>query len=205
MSQDDGRLNLPRKHLIYDSDRPENIRSIIGWLVGTLAFGYLLLNVFTPNADMNIGIDVLLSVMSIAALTYYAGAAIRAILTSSRAYIDYLIVAIALSWLSQGGQAALRVIARLSKFDPAFVNNELFGILKLASVVAAVCHILPRGAADGVVPKSNTATVLSAFVIAAILAVVVVATKPDPRLFIERSRPYIGDWFRPGEPAGGPP
>lgn len=190
---------MPRVHSIYDSDKPENIRSIIAWLIGLLAFGYIVLNSFIPNSDMNIGIDVLLTVMALSALTFYISAAIRAILTGSRIYIDYLIVAIALSWLSQGGQAALRVITRLSGFDPAFVNNELFGLFKLMSVIAAVLHILPRGAADGVVPKSNTATVLGSFMFAAVLAVTVVVTKPDPRPLIDQSLPWIGDWFRSGE------
>ncbi len=194
-----GPNRLPRVHSIYDSDKPENIRSIIAWLIGLLAFGYIVLNSFIPNSDMNIGIDVLLTVMALSALTFYISAAIRAILTGSRIYIDYLIVAIALSWLSQGGQAALRVITRLSGFDPAFVNNELFGLFKLMSVIAAVLHILPRGAADGVVPKSNTATVLGSFMFAAVLAVTVVVTKPDPRPLIDQSLPWIGDWFRSGE------
>ena len=194
-----GPNRLPRVHSIYDSDKPENIRSIIAWLIGFLTFGYIALNAFVPNGDMNIGIDVLLTVMALSALSYYIAAALRAIISGSRVYIDFLIVAISLSWLSQGGQAALRVITRLSGFDPAFVNNELFGVFKLMSVIAAVLHILPRGAADGVVPKSNTATVLGSFLFAAVLAVTVVVTKPDPKPLIDRSLPWIGDWFRSGE------
>ena len=66
-----GPNRLPRVHSIYDSDKPENIRSIIAWLIGLLAFGYIVLNSFIPNSDMNIGIDVLLTVMALSARTFY--------------------------------------------------------------------------------------------------------------------------------------
>lgn len=192
--------------LIYDDDRPENIRSIIGWTVFVLMSGFVVVNAFVPNNDVNIAVDVLVGVMATMALTFYIGRATAAIWTGSRTNTDYLIVGIALSWLSQDGQAWLRVVARLSDFDPAWVNSELFAPVKLLSVVAAVLHVIPKGAANGVVPRGSRVAVIGFFGLAAVLAVTILAARPDPRPIIDRMPGWSRDLFQTGEaPAGAPP
>lgn len=187
------------KHTIYDDDRPENIRSTIGWTVAILTIGYILINAFVPNNDINIAVDVLVGVMATMALVYYLGAAVRAVWTGSQANTDYLIVGITLSWLSQDGQAWMRVVARLSQFDPAFLNSELFAPLKLLSVVAAVLHVIPRGAANGVVPTGDRVAVGIALLVAAVLSVGILTLRPDPRPMIQNAPIWMKDLFQTGE------
>lgn len=186
------------KHTIYDQDRPENIRGVIGWTVLLLAIGYVAFNAVFPNNDVNIAVDVLVGVFATMALSYYVGAAIRAIWVGSRANTDYLIVGICLSWMSQDGQAWLRVISRLSGFDLSFTNSELFGPVKLLSIIAAVLHVIPRGAANGVVPQGNKKAVAWSFAVAALLAGTILITKPDPRPLIKMMPGWTRDAFQTG-------
>lgn len=71
--------------LIYDDNRPENIRSIILWTAFFLLVGYIGFNVFLPNNDMNIGIGVLQFVFATMVLCFYGWAALKAIFTGSMA------------------------------------------------------------------------------------------------------------------------
>lgn len=176
----------------------ENIRGVIWWTVIFMGAGFLALNAFHPNNDVNIAVDILIGVMSTMALSFYIFTAIKAVWTGSRAHVDYLIVGIALSWLSQDGQAWLRVISRLSGFDPAFVNSELFAPIKLLSVVAAVLHVVPKGAANGVVPRGNSAAVAASFVVAAVIATLVLTFKPNPKPYIDMMPGWSRDFFQTG-------
>ena len=137
------------------------------------------------------------------AVSYYILAALRAVWTGSRANTDYLIVGICLSWISQDSLAWLRVVSRLSGFDPTFLNSEIFAPVKLLSVIAAVLHVIPKGAADGVVPQGNKKAVVWSFVVAALLASLILIAKPDPRPLIQLMPGWSRDAFRTG--AGPPP
>lgn len=195
------------KHTIYDRDEPENIRGVIGWTVFCLALGYIAFNAMFPNNDVNIAVDILIGVFATMALTYYIGAAARAIWVGSRANTDYLIVGICLSWMSQDGQAWLRVISRLSGFNLAFTNSELFGPVKLLSIIAAVLHVIPRGAANGVVPQGNKKAVIWSLIIAVTLVGLVLVVRPDPKPLIDMMPGWTRDAFHTGSlpPAEGPP
>jgi hypothetical protein len=186
------------RHSIYDSDTPDSIRTTTLWLIDMLTFGFFAADMLLSNDSVNIGIDVILGVMSTVALLYYLGRAVRALWTHSKAHVDYLIVAIALSWWSQDGQAWLRVIACLSGFDHAFVNSEPFGLLKLGSVIAAILHVLPRGAADGKVPRSNKITIVASLIFAVGLAGVIVVARPDPSPLINGMPQWSKDLFKSG-------
>ncbi|MRI57472.1 hypothetical protein D8770_26600 [Methylobacterium sp. DB1607] len=191
--------------LIYHDPRPENIRSVIAWTAFLLGCGYIALNAVLPNNDMNIAVDILIGVMATVVLSFYIRAGILALWTGSRTNTDYLIVGIALSWLSQDGQAWLRTILRLSNFNPAFANSELFVPIKLLTVIAAVLHIVPKGAANGVVPRGNTYSVLVGFGIAAVLVFATLVYKPDVQPVIDRMPPWTRDLFRTGAVPTGPP
>ena len=195
------------KHTIYDQDGSENIRGVIGWTVFFLAVGYVAFNAVLPNNDVNIAVDVLVGVFATMALTYYVGAAARAIWSGSRANTDYLIVGICLSWMSQDGQAWLRVVSRLSGFDLAFTNSELFGPVKLLSVIAAVLHVIPKGAANGIVPRGNRNAVGWSMAIAVLIAGLILAIKPDPKPLIQMMPSWTRDAFHTGAlaPTEGPP
>lgn len=191
--------------LIYHDPRPENIRSVILWTAFVLACGYVALNAILPNNDLNIAVDILIGVMAAVVLTFYIKAAWLALWTGSRTNTDYLIVGIALSWLSQDGQAWLRTILRLSNFSPAFANSELFVPIKLLTVVAAVLHIVPKGAANGIVPRGNTNSVLIGFGIAVALIFGTLVYRPDVGPWIDRMPPWTRDLFRTGAiPTGSP-
>lgn len=191
--------------LIYHDPRPENIRSVILWTAFVLGCGFVTLNAFLPNNDLNIAVDILIGVMAMVVLTFYVRAAFLALWVGSRTNTDYLIVGIALSWLSQDGQAWLRTVLRLSNFNPAFANSELFVPIKLLTVVAAVLHIVPKGAANGVVPRGNTYSVMVGFVIATVLVISTLVYRPDVHPLIDRMPPWTRDLFRTGAIPTEPP
>lgn len=185
--------------LIYDRTTPETIRSTIYLSALILIIGYCTLNVFLPNNDMNLIVGMMQVVMATMVLCYYIVAAIKAVFTGSSKNVDFLIVGIVLSWISTDGQAALALLARLSGFPPALMNSELFPPLKLLSVIAAILHVIPRGAADGVVPKSNKATVVGFVLVSLILAAILVVAKPDPTNFINSTPPWMRDFWETGQ------
>lgn len=188
--------------LIYDRTTPETIRSTIYLSALILIVGYTALNVFLPNNDMNLIVGMMQVVMATMVLCYYIVAAIKAVFTGSSKNVDFLIVGIVLSWISTDGQAALALLARLSGFPPALMNSELFPPLKLLSVIAAILHVIPRGAADGVVPKSNKATVVGFVLVSLILAAILVVAKPDPTEFINSTPPWMRDFWETGQVSG---
>ena len=192
--------------LIYHDPRPENIRSIIAWTAFVLGCGYVALNAVLPNNDMNIAVDILIGVMALVVLSFYIRAAFLALWTGSEKNTDYLIVGICLSWMSQDGQAWLRAILRLSGFNQTLANSELFVPIKLLSVIAAVLHIVPKGAANGVVPRGNAHAIIIGLFVAAGLVVATLIVKPDVQPFIDRMPGWSRDLFRTGfAPSAGPP
>lgn len=203
------RLKLDERGLPVSAEDPPpvNIRSSASWVIGIVAFVYLIADIVLANNDLNIAVDVVLCVIAFMALCYYFVRSVVAVWTGSQAYVDYLIVAIALGWMSQSGQAGLRAVARLSGFDRTFTDSEIFGILKLASIVAALMHILPRGAANGQVPKSNRTVIVCGLIFAVVAAITVVAIHPDPKPLIDMMPMWSRDTFRTGanQPPGAPP
>lgn len=189
--------------LIYDRERPETIRSTIYLSSLILVTGYVILNIFMPNNDMNLIVGVMQVVGATMVLCYYIWAAIKAIFTGSSANVDFLIVGIVLSWISTDGQAALALLARLSNFPPTLMNSELFPPLKLLSVIAAILHVIPRGAADGVVPASNKASVAAFMVVSVVLATALVMTKPDPTNMINNAPQWMRDFWQTGQKISG--
>lgn len=177
----------------YAHQGPENIRSIIGWCLLLLLLGFVVLNALLPNNDFNIAVDTLLFVLGIVALAFYIGPASKALWRGSQDPTDYLIVGIALSWISQDIQAPLRVITRLTNFDPVWVNSEVFALAKLMSVVAAVLHIIPKDAIRGAIPKGNGYVVAASFMVAAGFAAFILVARPDPRPWIHNHMPW---WSR---------
>ncbi|MCJ2037590.1 hypothetical protein MKK55_01250 [Methylobacterium sp. J-059] len=78
--------------------------------------------------------------------------------------------------------------------------------LKLLSVIAAVLHVIPKDAADGVIPQGNKKTFVWSFVIAAILAGLILIVRPDPRPLIQMMPGWSKDAFHTGSrPLGAPP
>lgn len=76
----------------------------------------------------------------------------------------------------------------------------------LASVVGAVLHVVAPGSVDGVVPRRNRLALGAGVGLAVLVVMALLITRPDIKPVIERTRPYIGDWFRTGEmPVGDPP
>lgn len=184
--------------MIYDDTRPETIRSTIYLSTLVLVVGFVVLNAFLPNSDVNLVVGVLQATMATMVLCYYIMAAIRAVVTGSSANTDFLIVGIVLSWISTDGQAILALLARLSNFSPTLMNSELFAPLKLLSVIAAILHVVPKGAANGVVPQGNKAAVGGFLILAAILATALVTTKPDPTYLIDRAPTWMRDFWQTG-------
>lgn len=190
-------MKLPR--LRYDHEEPANVRSTIAWTVFVLILGYIAFNAAYPNNDVNVAIGVLQGTMATMVLCYYFWWAIKAIWKKSQDREDYLIAGIVLAWISTDGQAWLSVVARLAKFPPEFVNSELFAPVKLISVVAAVLHVIPKGAANGVIPRGNKKAVSIFFGIAFVLATLILAFRPDPKPWIDRMPSWSKDTFRTGQ------
>ena len=193
------------RHSIYDDDRPENVRSTIGWTVFALLIGYAVLNAILPNNDLNIITDILLGVMGAVVFGSYFWKSVVALWRGSRHMKDYLIVGIGLSWFSTVGQAFLRVISRLSNFDPAWVNSEFFVWFKLIAVLGAVLHFIPIGAVDGEIPRGNRFGVISAFAVAAAMAVIILVKRPDPRPWIDHLPGWTKDLLQSGARFSAPP
>lgn len=191
--------------LIYDREGQETIRSTIFWLALILVAGCAAFNVFLPNSDINIGIGAYIVVFSSMVLLLYGGRAIWAIATGSEERSDYLIVGVCISWFVTEAREILVIIARLADLSPAILNSDLLNFLKLGYPIAAVYHVLPRGAADGTVPRGNKAVVVTAFVIATVLAVALVSIKPETAWLIERMPMWMKDVWRTSAASGNTP
>lgn len=194
---------MPWRTGIYNHDGPENVRSTIGWVCFLLLFGFVAFNVFYQNNDVNIALDSIISVFGFYVVLKYARKSIIAILSGSGDSADYLIVGITLSWAGQALRAAGSIVTRLSAFDPAWLNSEFFGWIKLLTIMAAVCHVVPAGAIrrDGKesIPAPSRFGVAGAFAIAFTLIFVLLAYKPDLRPWIERMPGWSKDTFHTGQ------
>ncbi len=198
---------MPDRHSVYDAPGPENVRSVIGLSSVGLLFLYLGLNALAPNNDVNIVLSIVQGTMATMVLFFYLPRAVYAICIASQDKQDYLIVGIVLGWLATDGQAWLTAIARLAGMPPTFLNSELFAIPKVIYIVAAVMHVIPRGAANGVIPRGNKAFAALCFAASVALSIVTLAVRPDPRPLIDMMPAWTRDVFQTGAlpPHDGPP
>lgn len=184
--------------LVYDSKNPEQIRGAIWLSVILLGTGYMLINAFVSNADMNIAIGVLQAAAATMVVYIYGKDAWRAVRKKNPARTDFLIVGIVLAWLSTDGMAILAVLFRLAGMPAWFVNSEVYAPVRLLSVVAAVLHVSAPGAVDGLVPRKNRMAMGVGLGGAVLLALALLWSRPDIGPLIERARPYIGDFWGQG-------
>jgi hypothetical protein len=184
--------------LIYDQKGPDHIRGAIWLTVILLGFGYSVINAFVPNSDMNIAIGVLQASAATMVVYIYGKDAWQALRKKNPARTDFLIVGIVLAWLSTDGQAILAVLFRLSGMPSWFVNSELYAPIRLLSVVAAVLHVTAPGAVDGLVPRKNRIAMGLGLGGAVLVMLVLLWQRPDIGPIIERTRPYISDWWSTG-------
>jgi hypothetical protein len=189
---------VPWRTGIYNDDRPENVRSTIGWVCFFLLFGFVTFNAIYANNDVNIALDTIITVFGLYVVIKYAWKSVLAILKGSRASADYLIVGITLSWAGQAGRAAGSIVTRLSGFDPVWLNSEFFGWIKLLTIVAAVCHVVPAGAIRENVPAPSRFGVAGAFFVSIGLIVLLLAYKPDLRPWIDVMPGWSRDTFNTG-------
>lgn len=197
---------MPDRHSVYDAPGPENVRSVIGWSSLVLLLLYVGLNAAAPNNDVNIVLSIVQGTMATMVLFFYLPRAIYAIWIASQDKQDYLIVGIVLGWLATDGQAWLTGVARLAGLPPAFMNSEFFAIPKVIYIVAAVMHVIPRGAANGVIPRGNKAFAAMCFAASVGLSIVTLAVRPDPRPLIDMMPAWTRDMFKTGSlpPTDGP-
>ncbi|GJE37865.1 hypothetical protein KHHGKMAE_1927 [Methylobacterium persicinum] len=187
---------------IYNHDGPENVNSTIGWVCFLLIFGYVGFNVFSPNNDINIGLDTIIGVLGIYVVFKYLRRSVITILTGSGDSSDFLIVGVLLSWLSQSGRAAGSIVTRLSGFDPAWLNSEYFGIVKVVTILAAVCHVVPAGAikANGreSVPAPSRFGLAAAFLLSFVMIFALLTYKPNLKPWIDSMPGWSKDMFQTG-------
>ncbi|MGU3363046.1 hypothetical protein ACLBWX_22275 [Methylobacterium sp. M6A4_1b] len=187
---------------IYASNKPENIRGIMLWSAIALFVGYQILNVFVPNSEMILYVWILDSATTAVALWIFAADAWAGIWRSMPRPRDFPIVGIWLKVLSAELQSINAIIYRLSGKPDWWLNNELLGGIILLSVVAVVCHVCTPGTVeeDGnpVVPRRNQYALAIGFGIAVFAVGALIASKPVIGPYLERSRPWIGDWWQTG-------
>lgn len=184
--------------MIYN-EGPSGIRQILYLTALTLFVGYQTVNVFVPNADMIVATRILAAAFYSVVVYAYAGDAWAAIRRPFPTKADFLIVGIWLSFLSHLAQTVYAAIYRLADAPQWLLNAEIVPLIVLFSMMAAVLHVAATGSIDGEVPRRSRIA-LGICVGAAVLMVgAVVATRPDIGPAIERTRPYIGDWWRTGE------
>jgi len=193
--------------VIYNDDRPTHIRGIIWLTMVLVGVGYIIINAFVPNSDMNIAVGVLQASAATMVVYIYGRDAWIALRTSNPKRTDFLIVGIVLAWLSTDGQAVLAVLFRLAGMPAWFVNSEIYAPIRLLSVVAAVLHVSAPGAVDGLVPRRNRIAMGVGLGGAVLLVLTLLWSRPDVGPLLERTRPYISDFFQTGAnlPAGAPP
>lgn len=185
-----------------EHEKRESVRSTIGWVCFALLIGYVGFNVFLPNNDLNIGLDVIIWVLGLYVVIKYARRSLLTILRGTGESPDFLVVGITLSWLSQSGRAAGSIVTRLSGFDPAWLNSEFFGFVKMLTIFAAVCHVVPAGAVqlgDGEsLPRQSRFGLAGAFVIALGLIVTLLVFKPDLKPWVDSMPGWTRDMFQTG-------
>lgn len=186
-----------------DHDKRESVRGTIGWVCFALLVGYITFNVFFPNNSVNICLDAIIWVLGLYVVVKYLHQSVLTILKGTAESPDFLVVGITLSWLSQAARAVGSIISRLSGFDPTWLNGEFFGVIKMLTIFAAVCHVISAGAIqfdDGreSLPRKSRYGLLLAFGLAIGLTVLLLAYKPNLRPWVERMPGWSKDMFNTG-------
>lgn len=192
--------------MIYNDESPERIRGTIYLSILLLFVGYQLINIVVPNADMILATRVLATGFYSAVLYVYWRDAWTALRKPDPRRSDFLIVGIWASFLSHWCQNLYSLAYRLAQAPQWLLTAEVVSPIVMLSVVAAVLHVAAPGAVDGTVPRRNRIALGVGVGIAALAVAALMAARPDIRPLIERTRPFIGDWFQTGMmPPGAPP
>ena len=185
-----------------DYTKRESVRGVIGWVCFALFIGYIALNVFLPNNDLNLFLDAIIWVLGLYVVLKYIHKSTLTIFQGTAESPDFLVVGVTISWLCQSGRSVGSIISRLSGFDPAWVNGEFFGAIKILTIFAAVCHVISAGAiplGNGEsLPKKSRYGLAATFVIAISVAFYLLATKPDLRPWIDTMPNWSKDMFQTG-------
>lgn len=190
--------------MIYNQG-PEGIRQILYLTALVLIVGYQGFNAFVPNADMIVATRILAAGFYSVVVWAYAGDAWAAIRRPVPTKADYLILGIWLSFLSHLGQTVYATLYRLANAPQWLLNAEIVPIIVLFSMLASVLHVCATGAVDGEVPRRSRIALGLCVGAAVLLVGAILATRPDIGPAIERTRPWIGDWWKTGEIwSGGP-
>lgn len=194
---------VPWRTGIYNHDGPETVGSTISWTCFVLGAGYVALNIFLPNNDLNIFLDAIIWVLGLYVVIKYLPRSAVTIIKGHGSSADFLVVGIFLSWLSQSGRAAGSIVTRLSSFDPSWLNGEYFGLVKLLTILAAVCHVIAAGAIqfpDGSesLPRRSRYGLLVTFLVATLLGGILISQKPDLKPWIDRMPGWSKDLFHTG-------
>lgn len=178
------------------------MRSTIGWVCLFLVLGYVSLNVFFSNNDVNLALDTIISVLGLYVVLKYARQSIIAVFTGSGASPDYLLFGITLSWFAQAGRSLGSIVARLSSFDAVWLNSEYFGWVKIITVVAAIYHVVPAGAIkrDGKesIPAPSRFGLAGALGLSIVLTVLLLNYRPNLRPMIDQMPGWSRDMFQTG-------
>lgn len=190
--------------MIYNQG-PDGIRQVLYLTALLLLIGYQTINAFVPNADMIVATRILAAGFYSAVVFAYAGDAWEAVRAPKPQKSDFLIVGIWLSFLSHLMQTIYAIIYRLADAPLWLLNAEVVPFIVGASILAAMLHIVATGAIEGEVPRRSQVALGIGVGMAVILVGAILATRPDIAPVIERTRPWIGDWWKTGAAPGAPP
>lgn len=189
--------------MIYNDPRPEQIRGTIYFSALILFAGYQCLNAFVPNADLILATRTLAVGFYTAVLYIYGPDAWRALTAPKPKRSDFLIVGIWVSFASHDAQSLYSILYRLAP-SQWLLNSEVVSPIVLLAVIGAILHISAPGAVDGTVPRRNRMALGFGVGIATIMVAVLLVTRPDIGPLLERTRPWIGDWWSTGALLGNP-
>lgn len=183
--------------MIYNDPRPERIRGTIYLSVLLLFAVYQVINAFVPNADLILATRTLGAGFYATVLYVYGPDAWKALTAPHPKRSDFLIVGIWISFASQLGQSIYSILYRLAP-SQWFLNSEVVSWIVLGSVVASILHVSAPGAVDGTVPRRNRIALGVGVGLATITVAFLLVTRPDIGPLLERTRPYIGDFWSTG-------
>ncbi|WP_430914063.1 hypothetical protein [Methylobacterium sp. sgz302541] len=184
--------------LIYNGG-PEHLRGVLWLGVLALVAGYETVNMFVPNADMILATRIIAGAIYSTVLYVYGREAWKAVRKPKPDRADFLIVGIWLSFLSLLFQTSYAILYRLADAPKWLLNAEIVPLIVMVSILGAICHVAAPADEEGQIPPRNRIAFGVMVGIAALAFGVLVATRPDIRPLIERTRPFIGDWFRTGD------
>lgn len=195
---------------VYAHNEPETLKSIILWAACVLFIGYQVLNVFVPNEDMIIYVRVLDIAFTAVALVLFAPDAWLGLWRRVPKPRDFLIVGIWLKFFSAECQSINAVLYRLAGTPKWLLNNEFLPLAIMVGIVAVVCHVCTPGSVkeeggSPAVPRKNLYALAIGSGFAVLMVGIFIVSKPDVGPFMERARPYIGDFWKTGFVPGGVP